>query len=1260
VTGEANGLWAIAGGAPLVAGRYERLRCIGEGGSGVVYEVLDRLRNRRVALKTLSESTPLALYGFKQEFRALAELRHPNLVHLHEFVSPPGGSEFFTMELVSGTNFRHYTRNVQARMREPVTLAEAPTLRHAGLRELASPLGSVPSETQLLVATPAKLEPLRAALAQLVAGLRALHAAGKLHRDIKPSNVMVSTEGRVVILDFGLSTGVSHREVSENLVVGTPEYMAPEQILNEALAPASDWYAVGALLFDSLVGRPPFRGSMADVFQQKLTQDCPRPSELVSGVPDDLDELCSRLLSRDPGARPTGRELARALCASSGASATNSGYPSIVPTSLVGRHGELAVLESALQEASKGTPAAVLLHGPSGIGKSALLSHFLGRVAREGRAQVFASCVYEQESIPYKAVDGLLDLLSQHLDVANRDELPPAPCLQALGQLFPVLRRINAFAPDSSDGEADPLRTRERAYEGLRQVLGHVARAQPIVLAIDDAQWGDLDSVALLLDVVGKATSLPLLLVLSHRELGPTSSPFLEALSRRWPAAAPLIELPIGLLSEVDVRQLVARTLPATGGVHDDVVDRVFVLSAGNAFLAQELAFTLLPSAAHAARPVISVQGVPSSLDTMLLDDRLRGLDPAALRLLEMVAASGRALSAETGACAAGIESGLDGTISALSQRRLIRATHQGGLEQLEVSHDRIREWILARLPEAERRSHHRRLAETLEAIPQADADLWLEHWLRSGDSPQIRRVALAAAARAAERLAFKRAESLYRTALTHAGSQAADEVGICRALAQVLEWDGRGAEAAQSYLQAAARSSGFERSALESTAGMHLIYAGSFGPGAQLLRASLRELDLPAPASRLGALAWLVAGRLRLARLESKLARAPKTSASPAGQARVEVLHAATFGFILTDPLLGECMQVAHLAAALREGTPQQTARAVALEASQRAHRSLDGGRGSAERLFQRAELMAQSSPDKGFLEFVHACRGVSQFLCGDFRGAHDLLERAYGDVPRHRAGWHTTASIYNVLALSNLGRFECVAARLPALLAGAEARGDRFTASTLRVCAAVPLLLARGDSATARVELREGMAIWDQPSFLVQHWRAMWWSAETDLYDGLAGAARERCLQDEARLRNSFLLRVQYIRAMTLFLRARCALGTFDEAPAARANELRRVHKRLSSEGRAWTDALAAIVLAGLALRTDDNRAVERLKAAIELATRAELSAHAQSCRLVLGEHLGGAEGQELRREAEAELKRRGAHEPRRFAATLLPMPA
>src|SRR5262249_8727604 len=140
---------------------------------------------------------------------------------------------------------------------------------------------------------------LRPALRQLALGVHALHEAGWLHRDIKPSNVMVTGDGRGVLVDFGLVTeqrwsAAANRAASER-VIGTPAYMSPEQAAHTRLGTASDWYSVGVMLYEVLTGRLPFEGSLANVLAWKQHVDPRRPSELAA-VPSDLDELCMALL----------------------------------------------------------------------------------------------------------------------------------------------------------------------------------------------------------------------------------------------------------------------------------------------------------------------------------------------------------------------------------------------------------------------------------------------------------------------------------------------------------------------------------------------------------------------------------------------------------------------------------------------------------------------------------------------------------------------------------------------------------------------------------------------------------------------------------------------------------------------------------------------------------------------------------------------------------------------------------------------------
>ena len=293
-----------------------------------MYEVFDRERRQLVALKRLRYFSPAALFLFKQEFRTLADVRHPNLVRLYELVATDSREVFFTMELVRGADLLAHVR-----------------------------AGGAADVTRL-----------RAALHQLVEGVHALHAAGKLHRDVKPSNVLVTPEGRVVLLDFGVATEFS-RGVDEGLredqpIVGTASYMAPEQAAGAAPTPAADWYSVGAILFEALVGSAPFIGSVRDVLRMKDTLEAPRPSDCVEDVPPDLDALCSALLKRAPDNRPTGPEVLRWL----GVCESEETAASRVSLADAERHHRepWAAGSSFVRCATRSTPRALAGRSPSG------------------------------------------------------------------------------------------------------------------------------------------------------------------------------------------------------------------------------------------------------------------------------------------------------------------------------------------------------------------------------------------------------------------------------------------------------------------------------------------------------------------------------------------------------------------------------------------------------------------------------------------------------------------------------------------------------------------------------------------------------------------------------------------------------------------------------------------------------------------------------------------------------------------------------
>jgi serine/threonine protein kinase len=299
--------------------RFRVVRQLGAGGFGVVYEVADRERNAHVALKVLRRSDAAHLYRLKQEFRALAEISHPNLVSLYELLSD-GGRWFFTMELVPGTEF---VRSVWTGPTLPAAAPEgdgAESVATTGAAHAqwaaaadAPTMASDGAETD--TAPPAcegavDFDRLRQALTQLGNGLNYLHSLGKLHRDIKSANVIVTPEGRVVLLDFGLVTDRDAQMTDPQLpVAGTLQYMSPEQMAGVTQSAAADWYAVGVLMFRALTARYPFAGNVQDVWNAKMRQVPPQPRDLVATVPDDLNTLCHDLLSRDAGRRPRGDEF---------------------------------------------------------------------------------------------------------------------------------------------------------------------------------------------------------------------------------------------------------------------------------------------------------------------------------------------------------------------------------------------------------------------------------------------------------------------------------------------------------------------------------------------------------------------------------------------------------------------------------------------------------------------------------------------------------------------------------------------------------------------------------------------------------------------------------------------------------------------------------------------------------------------------------------------------------------------------------------
>jgi eukaryotic-like serine/threonine-protein kinase len=320
-------------------------------------------------LKTLRSMSADGLLRFKREFRDFLDLAHPNLISLGELFSE-GRDWFFTMELVEGMTFLDWVR--PSPNGKPASFSTA---------SLTSPSArTVPEFTPRLrdaLWAPLDLTRLRSALAQLVEGVMALHAAEKVHRDIKPSNVLVAPDGRVVLLDYGLATEARREEqLSSTDVVGTIEYMAPEQAAARPIGPPADWYAVGVMLYEALTGEVPFAGAALEVLMNKQRLEPTPPSALQPSVPPELDRLAVELLRFDPARRPDGPEILRRLGVAPVTIDRNASRPSLTSAPpFIGRAAELVELRAAYEASRKGA-VTVHVHGESGVGKSALVRRF--------------------------------------------------------------------------------------------------------------------------------------------------------------------------------------------------------------------------------------------------------------------------------------------------------------------------------------------------------------------------------------------------------------------------------------------------------------------------------------------------------------------------------------------------------------------------------------------------------------------------------------------------------------------------------------------------------------------------------------------------------------------------------------------------------------------------------------------------------------------------------------------------------------------
>ena len=252
----------------LVARRYEIIDLLGSGGMGVVYRARDRELDEVVALKALrpdrTTADPHAVERFRRELRLARRVSHPNVVRTHD-IGEASGYRFITMEHVEGRS----------------------------LADVLEPAGRLPAAVTVAIAK------------QLSRALASVHALGIIHRDLKPQNVLLTPQGEVKLTDFGVAELVAGRPAPSERGIGTPPYMAPEQLLGESLDCRVDVYALGVLVYECLTGRLPFDGATPAALLARALDGGPRPpGDIAPGTPERLSHLVLRALASRREDRP--------------------------------------------------------------------------------------------------------------------------------------------------------------------------------------------------------------------------------------------------------------------------------------------------------------------------------------------------------------------------------------------------------------------------------------------------------------------------------------------------------------------------------------------------------------------------------------------------------------------------------------------------------------------------------------------------------------------------------------------------------------------------------------------------------------------------------------------------------------------------------------------------------------------------------------------------------------------------------------------
>jgi tetratricopeptide (TPR) repeat protein len=633
-------------------GRYTVTRFLGEGGKKKVYLAHDASLDRDVAFALIKTEglDAAARERITREAQAMGRLgAHPHIVTVFD-IGEEQGQPYLVLPVLGGGDVE-------------------------GIIEKA-PEHKLPIDQAIKIAVETCL------------GLEFAHGKGIIHRDIKPGNVWLTEDGRAMVGDFGLAVAVDRSRLTQaGMMVGTVNYMPPEQAMGGEITPRSDLYALGAMLYEMVCGRPPFIGDESvAIIGQHLNTPPVAPSWHRPDCPPALEPLILRLLEKDPSKRPeSATEVRDALQSITTSPAGNqtaahdlppAGENPLYRRTFVGRENEVKQLQQAFDAAMSGQGGLVMVVGEPGIGKTAICEQLATYVALRGGKTLVGHCYEEGSlSLPYLA---FVEAMRSYVLARDPDGLRTD-----LGTGAADVARIVSEVRDRVQGvelrpAGDPEDDRWRLLQAVTGFLRNASTVQPLCIVLEDLHWADRGTLDLLLHVSRNLAGTRLLVVGTYRDV---------EVDRSHPLSGILADLRrIDGFSRVPLRGLtvdeVHRMYEALRGnsVPWAQAEAVHRATEGNPLFVQEVLRYLVEEGfvVRADGRYIAAQGVGAGIPEGLRDvigKRLSRLSAECNRALSIAAVIGRDFDLATLRGVAGLAE--DDLLSAIEE-----AVHVGVLEE--------------------------------------------------------------------------------------------------------------------------------------------------------------------------------------------------------------------------------------------------------------------------------------------------------------------------------------------------------------------------------------------------------------------------------------------------------------------------------------------------------------------------------------------------------------------------------------------------